>query len=106
MRVYAPNKTYSGRIGKDVFVNGVCENAVDSQLWYYRALGYQVEGFSGEQTPENTTGKLTPPPEHGSTQEWKNFLTAVGVDYPEKPKRAELIELWRQFNGAVSTESQ
>lgn len=102
MRVRAPNEEYSGRIGRDMFVDGVCDNASAEQLWYYRRCGFTIE----EQHVAEPSAPVEPPPEYVSTQEWKNFLDSVGITYPEKARRSELIALWKESHATVSSQPQ
>lgn len=98
MRVFAPNKYYCGRVGADVFVNGVCENASEAQRWYYVGRGYRIED------EEPVVELAGPPSKRAAVGKWREFLGSQGLAYPEGAARADLIRLWEEANGEVSHE--
>ncbi|HFG8808094.1 TPA: hypothetical protein ACGIY5_001461 [Corynebacterium striatum] len=69
MKVIAKNKNYNGRIGVDVFANGVCEQASEEQLSYYRRHGFTVEGQ-----------KLAKPGPGAKKAEWEAYARSLGLE--------------------------
>ncbi|MEJ6019870.1 hypothetical protein [Corynebacterium sp. H113] len=111
MRVEAPNKEYGGRIGRDVFVDGVCENASESQRWYYLEQGYVISDEDEEVAEDTESDQDAGVPEApdfevpsraASTVVWAEFLTSQGIEHPEDASRAQLIDMWEAHNGEVA----
>lgn len=117
MRIHAPNVEFTGRVGADAFVDGVCDNPTHSQLEYYLRQGYTVDHTvpADEETPavsfddpgEDDTNTDTdegapgvpvvsaePPAGNASAAAWAEFLVSRGIEVPEGAKRAELQDLW------------
>ncbi|AIU31174.1 Hypothetical protein Cul210931_1859 [Corynebacterium ulcerans] len=100
MRVIAPNKEFTGRVGLDWFVNGVCESASDSQRQYYKAQGYEIDEAAGslEVVPE-----LEKAPTGNATKAvWKEFLAGHGIEVPANATRDDMREMWEAHNGKVA----
>ncbi|KAA9227051.1 hypothetical protein F6I42_03510 [Corynebacterium amycolatum] len=96
MRVFAPNKYYCGRVGADVFINGVCEYASEAQRWYYVGRGYRIED-------EGDSPVREVPSKRASVGKWRDFLESRGITYPDGAARSDLIRLWEESNGEVSS---
>lgn len=94
MKVTAPNKEYSGRVGRDTFVDGECADGSPEQEAYYRRRGYTLDGAPA--TP------VEPPAGNASRAEWAAFLVEQGIDAPGDAKRDELRDLWEGHHGEVA----
>lgn len=57
--VRCPNPDYTGAVGHDIFVNGVCQVVEDTDLEYYRRHGYTIDG---EGEPVASIGTSTDEP--------------------------------------------
>ena len=95
MKVTAPNKEYSGRVGRDIFVDGECADGSPEQEAYYRRRGYTLDGASA--TPVGQ-----PPAGNASRAEWVEFLAGQGIDAPGDAKRDELRDLWEEHHAEVA----
>ena len=89
MIVTSPNARYSGTIGGDVFVEGVCHDPNPANLWYYQARGFGMDATpdaAPEETPDDTPGdapKFTVPARpdaRAKKADWQAYATALGLD--------------------------
>ncbi|MFC3850078.1 hypothetical protein ACFORJ_07855 [Corynebacterium hansenii] len=117
MRIHAPNSDFSGRVGADTFVDGVCNNPTITQLEYYHRQGYTVDLSDTDANTDDPVGRTVddepdtgtdptdsapgepvvdaePPAGNASAKAWAEFLESRGIEVPEGAKRAELKDLW------------
>ena len=85
MIVTAPNTSYNGTIGGDVFIEGVCHNPSQALLWYYKAQGFG----SGEELDEAPTTEADAEPEftvasrpdgRAKKSQWQAYAKTLGLD--------------------------
>mgnify|MGYP007065966100 CR=1 FL=1 len=85
MIVTSPNVRYNGTIGGDVFVEGVCRNPSQANLWYYKAQGFGI-GESEIEVPQaekNAEPELTVqarPEPRAKKSEWQAYAATLGLD--------------------------
>lgn len=86
-RVQTPVKNWSGVFAGDVFINGVCEQAKDSNLAYYRRHGYIISAPAGlqEEEPSPDGEQPEPPPiprpdDDAKKAEWVAYAHARGIN--------------------------
>lgn len=103
MRVTAPNRNYNGSYGADVFVRGVCENASERHRGYYVRAGYGVDGDEPvkpeapepkpvvEEEKPKADPAVSAPPRSATTDEWREFAEAAGIEVADDAKRSEII---------------
>ena len=85
MIVTSPNVRYSGTIGGDVFVEGVCRNPSQALLWYYKAQGFGIgEGLAevsvnvADAEPELTVASR--PDGRAKKSQWQDYAKTLGLD--------------------------
>ena len=85
--VKTPVEGYTGPIGADLFVGGVCTDVPDDRLAYYRRQGYVILD------QETTTPQETPiqlPADSAPKADWVTVAVQLGVEVKGKTK-AEII---------------
>lgn len=89
MIVTSPNACYSGTIGGDVFVEGVCHDPNPANLWYYQARGFGMDAtpdVAPEETPEDAPGEPSEftvaarPDARAKKADWQAYAAALGLD--------------------------
>ena len=85
MIVTAPNVRYSGTIGGDVFVEGVCRNPSQALLWYYKAQGFGigeglVEASANEADAEPELTVASRPDGRAKKSQWQDYAKTLGLD--------------------------
>ncbi|MDU0478385.1 hypothetical protein QVA66_03920 [Staphylococcus chromogenes] len=99
MRVLAKNTEFTGKVGQDTFVDGVCENASESQHFYYEAAGYTVEDSVEDSKDIGTEDEAPKPPaKNAGVAKWQEFLTTQGIEFSDDADKIALIELWENYN--------
>lgn len=117
MRVTAPNRQYNGNYGRDVFVNGVCEDASERHRAYYLKAGYDVDGektkaAKPKKTPTtapvveekgetNQSAAVAAPPRSASADEWREFAESINLSVPEGARRSEIIAAYEAAQATV-----
>jgi hypothetical protein len=85
--VKTPVEGYTGPIGADLFVGGVCTDVPDDRLDYYRRQGYVILD------QETTTPQETPiqlPADSAPKADWVTVAVQLGIGVKGKTK-AEII---------------
>ena len=85
--VKTPVEGYTGPIGADLFVGGVCTDVPDYRLDYYRRQGYVILD------QETTTPQETPiqlPADSAPKADWVTVAVQLGIEVKGKTK-AEII---------------
>lgn len=85
--VKTPVEGYTGPIGADLFVGGVCTDVPDDRLEYYLRQGYIILD------QETTTSQETPiqlPADSAPKADWVTAAVQLGIDVKGKTK-AEII---------------
>ena len=85
--VKTPVEGYTGPIGADLFVGGVCTDVPDGRLDYYRRQGYIILD------QETTTPQETPiqlPVDGAPKADWVTVAVQLGIEVKGKTK-AEII---------------
>ena len=85
--VKTPVEGYTGPIGADLFVGGVCTDVPDGRLEYYQRQGYIILD------QETTTPQETPiqlPADGAPKADWVTAAVQLGIDVKGKTK-AEII---------------
>lgn len=85
--VKTPVEGYTGPIGADLFVGGVCTDVPDDRLDYYLRQGYIILD------QETTTPQETPiqlPADSAPKADWVTVAVQLGIDVKGKTK-AEII---------------
>ncbi len=86
--VRTPVEGYNGKVGDDVFVDGLCESPSKRNLAYYRRHGYTIEGEpSAEESGEATAGEsdvsetesLARPEPKASKADWVAYAEHIGA---------------------------
>ena len=77
MIVTSPNVRYNGTIGGDVFVEGVCRNPSQANLWYYKAQGFGI-GESEIEVPQ-AEERRTRAHRPGSTRAAREEIRVAGI---------------------------
>ena len=85
MIVTSPNVRYSGTIGGDVFIEGVCRNPSQANLWYYQAQGFGIGEGAGEPPADESdiTPELTVPSRpdaRAKKLQWQAYAKTLGLD--------------------------
>lgn len=76
--VRCPNPEYTGAVGHDIFVNGVCQVVDDADLEYYRRHGYTIDG-EGDPAPTVDTASDEPfDPAKANKKALEEWLTERG----------------------------
>lgn len=85
MIVTSPNARYNGTIGGDVFIEGVCRNPNQANLWYYQAKGFGIG--EGEVEPaadeSDTSPELTVPSRpdgRAKKSQWQDYAKTLGLE--------------------------
>lgn len=85
--VKTPVEGYTGPIGADLFVGGVCTDVPDDRLDYYQRQGYVILD------QETTTPQETPiqlPADSAPKADWVTVAVQLGIDVKGKTK-AEIV---------------
>mgnify|MGYP000882416604 FL=1 len=85
--VKTPVEGYTGPIGSDLFVGGVCTDVPDDRLDYYQRQGYVILD------QETTTPQETPiqlPADSAPKADWVTVAVQLGIEVKGKTK-AEII---------------
>lgn len=85
--VKTPVEGYTGPIGADLFVGGVCTDVPDDRLDYYRRQGYVILD------QETTTPQETPiqlPADSAPKADWVTAAVQLGIEVKGKTK-AEIV---------------
>ena len=85
--VKTPVEGYTGPIGADLFVGGVCTDVPDGRLDYYRRQGYIILDQEIP-TPQETPIQL--PADGAPKADWVTVAVQLGIDVKGKTK-AEII---------------
>lgn len=85
--VKTPVEGYTGPIGTDLFVGGVCTDVPDDRLDYYRRQGYIILDQETA-TPQETPIQL--PADGAPKADWVTVAVQLGIDVKGKTK-AEII---------------
>ena len=85
--VKTPVEGYTGPIGADLFVGGVCTDVPDDRLDYYRRQGYTILDQETT-TPQETPIRL--PADGAPKADWVTAAVQLGIDVKNKTK-AEII---------------
>lgn len=85
--VKTPVEGYTGPIGADLFVGGVCTDVPDDRLDYYRRQGYIILDQEIT-TPQETSIQL--PADGAPKADWVTVAVQLGIDVKGKTK-AEII---------------
>lgn len=91
IKVTAPNSSYTGKVGDDAFVDGVCESASTSHLAYYRQQGFVVEEISdaapAPQDQQDDELQAVRPASDALKEEWADYAQRVhGIDTEDMTK--------------------
>lgn len=99
MIVTAPNTNYSGVIGGDVFVEGVCKEPNSCNLWYYEQNGFAIDtspvDTTGDEAEEELPGELavaTRPEATAKKKAWEDYAWALGLN-PTGMTRDQIIAI-------------
>ena len=85
--VKTPVEGYTGPIGSDLFVGGVCTDVPDDRLDYYQRQGYVILD------QETTTPQETPiqlPADSAPKADWVTVAVQLGIEVKGKTK-AEIV---------------
>ncbi len=85
--VKTPVEGYTGPIGADLFVGGVCTDVPDDRLGYYQRQGYVILDQETA-TPQETPIQL--PADSDPKADWVTVAVQLGIDVKGKTK-AEII---------------
>lgn len=85
--VKTPVEGYTGPVGADLFVGGVCTDVPDGRLDYYRRQGYIILDQEITTLPE-TPVQL--PADSAPKADWVTVAVQLGIDVKGKTK-AEII---------------
>lgn len=85
--VKTPVEGYTGPIGADLFVGGVCTDVSDDRLDYYRRQGYVILDQEIT-TPQETPIQL--PADGAPKADWVTVAVQLGIEVKGKTK-AEII---------------
>lgn len=86
--VKTPVEGYTGPIGADLFVGGVCTDVPDDRLDYYRRQGYVILDQENPTAPQETPIQL--PADSAPKADWVTVAVQLGIDVKGKTK-AEII---------------
>lgn len=85
MIVTSPNVRYNGTIGGDVFIEGVCRNPSQANLWYYKAQGFGIgedvvepPADESETSPELTVPSR--PDARAKKSQWQAYAKSLDLD--------------------------
>ena len=85
--VKTPVEGYTGPIGADLFVGGVCTDVPDGRLDYYRREGYIILDQEITTLPETP---IQLPADSAPKADWVTVAVQLGIDVKGKTK-AEII---------------
>ena len=85
--VKTPVEGYTGPIGADLFVGGVCTDVPDDRLEYYRRQGYIILDQEITTLPETP---IQLPADRAPKADWVTAAVQLGIDVKGKTK-AEII---------------
>jgi len=85
--VKTPVEGYTGPIGADLFVGGVCTDVPDDRLDYYRRQGYVI---LDQETPTPQETPIQLPADSAPKADWVTVAVQLGIDVKGKTK-AEII---------------
>lgn len=85
--VKTPVEGYTGPIGADLFVGGVCTDVPDGRLDYYRRQGYIILDQEITTLPETP---IQLPADSAPKADWVTVAVQLGIDVKGKTK-AEII---------------
>jgi len=85
--VKTPVEGYTGPIGADLFVGGVCTDVPDDRLEYYRRQGYIILDQEITTLPETP---IQLPADGAPKADWVTVAVQLGIDVKGKTK-AEII---------------
>lgn len=85
--VKTPVEGYTGPIGADLFVGGVCTDVPDGRLDYYRRQGYIILDQEITTLPETP---IQLPADSAPKADWGTVAVQLGIDVKGKTK-AEII---------------
>lgn len=85
--VKTPVEGYTGPIGADLFVGGVCTDVPDGRLDYYRRQGYIILDQEITTLPETP---IQLPADSAPKADWVTAAVQLGIDVKGKTK-AEII---------------
>ena len=85
--VKTPVEGYTGPIGADLFVGGVCTDVPDGRLEYYRRQGYIILDQEITTLPETP---IQLPADSAPKADWVTVAVQLGIDVKGKTK-AEII---------------
>lgn len=85
--VKTPVEGYTGPIGADLFVGGVCTDVPDDRLEYYRRQGYIILDQETVTLPETP---IQLPADGAPKADWVTAAVQLGIDVKGKTK-AEII---------------
>ena len=86
--VKTPVEGYTGPIGTDLFVGGVCTDVPDDRLDYYLRQGYIILDQENPTAPPETPIQL--PADSAPKADWVTAAVQLGIDVKNKTK-AEII---------------
>nr|DAK16004.1 MAG TPA: hypothetical protein [Bacteriophage sp.] len=86
--VKTPVEGYTGPIGTDLFVGGVCTDVPDDRLDYYQRQGYIILDQENPTAPQETLIQL--PADGAPKADWVTAAVQLGIDVKGKTK-AEII---------------
>lgn len=86
--VKTPVEGYTGPIGADLFVGGVCTDVPDDRLDYYQRQGYIILDQEDPTAPPETPIQL--PADGAPKADWVTAAVQLGIDVKGKTK-AEII---------------
>ena len=85
--VKTPVEGYTGPVGADLFVGGVCTDVPDDRLEYYRRQGYIILDQETTTLPETS---IQLPADGAPKADWVTVAVQLGIDVKGKTK-AEII---------------
>lgn len=85
--VKTPVEGYTGPVGADLFVGGVCTDVPDGRLDYYRRQGYIILDQEITTLPETP---IQLPADSAPKADWVTVAVQLGIDVKGKTK-AEII---------------
>ncbi|MFC2517940.1 MAG: hypothetical protein ACFNXY_01635 [Corynebacterium matruchotii] len=85
--VKTPVEGYTGSIGADLFVGGVCTDVPDDRLEYYRRQGYII---LDQETTTPLEAPIQLPADSAPKADWVTAAVQLGIDVKNKTK-AEII---------------
>lgn len=89
MKIYAPNKSYSGISASVTFVNGVGETEDKNLIEWFKSKGYSV----GEPAKEQVQEKKIPNYKSMKKAELEDLLTSLEIKYAADSTNDQKVEL-------------